>query len=148
MFWTDDASSTPISVRVNPNVDAHTHAKITTGTYENKFGIAFEKIEAMELGRPAWTHCFASAEEKLLTVKWNDDREYRSTAPGADFVPLPDAPTVPAINESTQGSRGGRRTESVGGSHPAASIGIPRMLLIFSVTFVMIGASICCLPLR
>lgn len=37
----------PISVRVNPNVDAHTHAKITTGTYENKFGIAFEKIEAL-----------------------------------------------------------------------------------------------------
>ena len=30
---------------VNPNVDAHTHAKITTGTYENKFGIAFEEIE-------------------------------------------------------------------------------------------------------
>ncbi|HZV33029.1 MAG TPA: diaminopimelate decarboxylase [Verrucomicrobiae bacterium] len=35
----------PFTVRVNPNVDAHTHAKITTGTYENKFGIAFEKIE-------------------------------------------------------------------------------------------------------
>lgn len=35
----------PISVRVNPNVDAKTHAKITTGTYENKFGIAFEQIE-------------------------------------------------------------------------------------------------------
>ncbi len=34
----------PISVRVNPNVDAHTHAKITTGTYENKFGIAMEDI--------------------------------------------------------------------------------------------------------
>jgi diaminopimelate decarboxylase len=26
-------------------VDAGTHAKITTGTYENKFGIAFEEIE-------------------------------------------------------------------------------------------------------
>jgi diaminopimelate decarboxylase len=37
----------PISVRVNPNVDAHTHAKITTGTYENKFGIQFEHIEAI-----------------------------------------------------------------------------------------------------
>jgi diaminopimelate decarboxylase len=37
----------PISVRVNPNVDAHTHAKITTGTYENKFGIAIEKIEGV-----------------------------------------------------------------------------------------------------
>jgi diaminopimelate decarboxylase len=35
----------PVALRVNPNVDAHTHAKITTGTYENKFGIAFEEIE-------------------------------------------------------------------------------------------------------
>ncbi len=34
----------PVAVRVNPNVAAHTHAKITTGTYENKFGIAFEEI--------------------------------------------------------------------------------------------------------
>lgn len=37
----------PIAVRVNPNVDAHTHAKITTGTYANKFGIAFEEIPAL-----------------------------------------------------------------------------------------------------
>lgn len=37
----------PIAVRVNPNVQAHTHAKITTGTYENKFGIAFEEIEGI-----------------------------------------------------------------------------------------------------
>src|SRR5271170_7086651 len=37
----------PIAVRVNPNIEAHTHAKITTGTYENKFGIAFEKIEGV-----------------------------------------------------------------------------------------------------
>src|ERR1043166_5825910 len=37
----------PISVRVNPNVDAGTHAKITTGTYENKFGIAFEQVEGV-----------------------------------------------------------------------------------------------------
>ena len=34
----------PIAVRVNPNIDANTHAKITTGTYENKFGIAFEQV--------------------------------------------------------------------------------------------------------
>ena len=37
----------PVAVRVNPNVDAGTHAKITTGTYENKFGIAIEKIEGV-----------------------------------------------------------------------------------------------------
>ena len=37
----------PVAVRVNPDVEAHTHAKIATGTYENKFGIAFEKIEGV-----------------------------------------------------------------------------------------------------
>ncbi len=37
----------PISIRVNPNVKADTHAKITTGTYDNKFGIAFEEIPAL-----------------------------------------------------------------------------------------------------
>jgi diaminopimelate decarboxylase len=37
----------PVAVRVNPNIDAGTHAKITTGTYENKFGIAFEEVSAL-----------------------------------------------------------------------------------------------------
>jgi diaminopimelate decarboxylase len=36
-----------VAIRVNPNVDARTHAKITTGTYENKFGIAFEQVESV-----------------------------------------------------------------------------------------------------
>lgn len=33
----------PVSVRINPNVDAKTHAKISTGKSENKFGIPFER---------------------------------------------------------------------------------------------------------
>ena len=37
----------PVAVRVNPGVDANTHAKITTGTYENKFGIQFEQVEGV-----------------------------------------------------------------------------------------------------
>ena len=37
----------PIAVRINPNVAAKTHSKITTGTYENKFGIQFEHVEAI-----------------------------------------------------------------------------------------------------
>lgn len=37
----------PVAVRVNPDVDAGTHAKITTGTYENKFGIAFEEVDGV-----------------------------------------------------------------------------------------------------
>ncbi|MCX8108165.1 MAG: diaminopimelate decarboxylase [Verrucomicrobiae bacterium] len=34
----------PVAIRVNPNVEAHTHAKITTGTYENKFGIPLDHV--------------------------------------------------------------------------------------------------------
>lgn len=33
----------PVSVRINPDVDAKTHAKISTGKSENKFGIPFER---------------------------------------------------------------------------------------------------------
>jgi diaminopimelate decarboxylase len=32
-----------VTIRVNPNVDARTHAKITTGTSETKFGIPWER---------------------------------------------------------------------------------------------------------
>src|SRR5579872_5482743 len=37
----------PVAVRINPNVDAHTHAKISTGTYQHKFGIALEDVEGV-----------------------------------------------------------------------------------------------------
>ncbi len=37
----------PVAVRLNPNVDAKTHAKISTGKSENKFGIEFEHIAAV-----------------------------------------------------------------------------------------------------
>lgn len=33
-----------VAIRVNPNVDAHTHANITTGLAENKFGINLEQL--------------------------------------------------------------------------------------------------------
>lgn len=36
-----------IAIRVNPDVDAKTHKKITTGLSENKFGIAWEQAEAV-----------------------------------------------------------------------------------------------------
>ena len=36
-----------IAFRVNPNVDAHTHAKITTGLAENKFGINLSMLPAL-----------------------------------------------------------------------------------------------------
>lgn len=33
----------PISLRINPDVDAHTHPYISTGLRDNKFGIAFDR---------------------------------------------------------------------------------------------------------
>lgn len=36
----------PITIRINPDVDAKTHAKITTGTSENKFGIPWSRARA------------------------------------------------------------------------------------------------------
>jgi diaminopimelate decarboxylase len=36
----------PVALRINPDVDALTHAKITTGKAENKFGIPFERARA------------------------------------------------------------------------------------------------------
>ncbi|HEY8099184.1 MAG TPA: diaminopimelate decarboxylase [Burkholderiaceae bacterium] len=41
----------PISLRVNPNVDAKTHPYISTGLKENKFGVAYE--EALSIYRLA-----------------------------------------------------------------------------------------------
>lgn len=35
----------PVALRVNPNVDAHTHHYITTGLAENKFGINLEMLD-------------------------------------------------------------------------------------------------------
>lgn len=39
-----------VAFRINPNVGAHTHANITTGLAENKFGIAMEDME-MVIGK-------------------------------------------------------------------------------------------------
>jgi diaminopimelate decarboxylase len=37
----------PIALRVNPDVDPHTHKYISTGSHENKFGIALDRIGAI-----------------------------------------------------------------------------------------------------
>ena len=42
----DMNKTAPVSLRVNPDVDAKTHPYISTGLKENKFGIPFEEAEA------------------------------------------------------------------------------------------------------
>ncbi len=36
-----------VALRINPNIDAHTHHYITTGTNENKFGINMEDLDSV-----------------------------------------------------------------------------------------------------
>lgn len=54
----------PVALRINPEVDAHTHAKITTGMKENKFGInlgqlkqVFEQLKSLSHIRLIGIHC-------------------------------------------------------------------------------------------
>ncbi len=46
----------PVSLRVNPDVDANTHPYISTGLKENKFGIAFESAKDVYLQAAAMEH--------------------------------------------------------------------------------------------
>jgi diaminopimelate decarboxylase len=46
----------PISIRVNPDVDAQTHPYISTGLKENKFGIAIELARSVYLEAKALSH--------------------------------------------------------------------------------------------
>ncbi|MGE0313189.1 MAG: diaminopimelate decarboxylase [Lautropia sp.] len=46
----------PISLRVNPDVDAATHPYISTGLKQNKFGIAHEKAVSVYLGATRMKH--------------------------------------------------------------------------------------------
>ncbi len=43
---TDMACRAPVSLRINPDVDARTHPYIATGLRESKFGIAYEQAES------------------------------------------------------------------------------------------------------
>lgn len=62
----------PVSIRVNPDVDARTHAKISTGKAENKFGIQFRaRARSMRRRRAcpacasrAWT-CISAARSSI-----------------------------------------------------------------------------------
>lgn len=46
----------PVSLRVNPDVDANTHPYISTGLRENKFGIAFHEAKAAYLTAKSLSH--------------------------------------------------------------------------------------------
>lgn len=50
-----------IALRVNPDVDAHTHYKMTTGKKENKFGVDWKKPALCTVCFPNQKGCVRSA---------------------------------------------------------------------------------------
>ena len=78
----------PIALRINPEVDAHTHAKITTGMKENKFGInlsqiggVFERIKQMDNVKLIGLHCHIGSQItdmsafRNLAIRMNEIQE-------------------------------------------------------------------------
>ena len=68
----------PISLRVNPDVDAKTHPHISTGRKENKFGIAFG--EALRIYRKA----HASADLEVVGIDCHIGSQLTELAPFID----------------------------------------------------------------
>ncbi len=70
----------PVAIRINPNVDAKTHAKITTGKSENKFGIPLDFAEAAYAAAARYPHI------ELRGVQMHIGSQLTSIAPFTEAV--------------------------------------------------------------
>ena len=70
----------PIAIRINPDVDAHTHAKITTGKSDNKFGIPLKHAAAAYEAAAKYPNLF------LKGVQMHIGSQLTSVAPFVEAV--------------------------------------------------------------
>jgi len=70
----------PIAIRINPDVDAHTHAKITTGKSDNKFGIPLKYAAAAYEAAAKYPHLL------LRGVQMHIGSQLTSVAPFVEAV--------------------------------------------------------------
>lgn len=70
----------PVSLRINPDVDAETHPYISTGLAENKFGIAMEQAEAVYARAAALPHL------QVVGVDFHIGSQLTSTSPFVDAL--------------------------------------------------------------
>ena len=70
----------PIAIRINPDVDAHTHAKITTGKSDNKFGIPMKYAAAAYEAAAKYPHLL------LRGVQMHIGSQLTSVAPFVEAV--------------------------------------------------------------
>src|SRR3954466_12936261 len=93
----------PIAIRINPDVDAKTHAKITTGKSDNKFGIPLQNAAAAYEAAAKYPHL------ELKGVQMHIGSQLTSATPFIEAV----AKVVPFAQELKQ--RYGISYFSVGG---------------------------------
>ncbi|AOS43751.1 Diaminopimelate decarboxylase [Lacunisphaera limnophila] len=79
----------PIAIRINPDVDAKTHAKITTGKSDNKFGIPLKHAAAAYAAAAQFPHL------ELKGVQMHIGSQLTSVTPFAEAV----AKVVPFVAE-------------------------------------------------
>lgn len=70
----------PISIRVNPDVDAQTHPYISTGLKENKFGIAIEQAKSVYLQAQQMSHI------EIMGIDCHIGSQLTSVAPFVDAL--------------------------------------------------------------
>ena len=70
----------PVSLRVNPNVDAKTHPYISTGLKGNKFGIAHEKARA------AYRHAASLSGLRVVGIDCHIGSQITDSAPYLDTI--------------------------------------------------------------
>ena len=70
----------PVAIRVNPDVDAHTHAKITTGKSDNKFGIPLAHAAAAYEAAAQYPHL------EIRGVQMHIGSQLTSVAPFVEAV--------------------------------------------------------------
>ena len=68
----------PVSIRVNPDVDANTHPYISTGLKDNKFGVDIEQAPAL------YEHAVGLAHVNVIGVGCHIGSQLTSTAPFRD----------------------------------------------------------------
>jgi diaminopimelate decarboxylase len=70
----------PIALRVNPDVDSHTHEYISTGSHENKFGIALEHAAAVYECAATMSHI------RIVGVQMHIGSQITATEPFAEAI--------------------------------------------------------------
>lgn len=88
----DKKMRAPIALRVNPDVDAGTHRYVSTGTSENKFGIALDRIAAV------YERAAGLANIRIRGIQMHIGSQITSGEPFANAI----AKVIPLVRELQQ----------------------------------------------